>query len=149
MELKKSEIKNVNEIYSLVQKTIRTVYSKYYAPGVVDFFCNHHSLERIAEDIEKGIVYIIHEDGEIVATGTLDGNHITRVFVNPEHQKKGIGTFIFDSFEKMIFDNGEHVELDTSLAASLMYEKRGYKTIRHETIECENGDILVYEVMEK
>ncbi len=33
--------------------------------------------------------------------------------------------------------------------ASCLYEKRGYRTIRHEKWNVENGRILVYEVMAK
>ncbi len=142
-----ADLNQTDEIYNLVQETIKTVYPKYYASGVVDFFCQHHSVEKIREDIQNGFVYVVALDEKIVATGTLDGNHITRVFVKPEYQGQGIGSFIFDTFEKKIFDHADFVELDASLAAAVMYEKRGYKTVRHETADCENGSILVYEVM--
>ena len=82
-------------------------------------------------------------------TFSIDENHITRVFVKPKHQNKGIGTMIFEAFEKIIFENFDTIQLDSSLAAINMYIKRGYETICHETTDCENGSILVYEVMEK
>lgn len=147
MNLITANLSQTDEIYNLVQETIKTVYPKYYASGVVDFFCHHHSVEKIRDDIQNGFVYVVELDEKIVATGTLDGNHITRVFVKPEYQGRGIGSFIFDTFEKIIFDHADFVELDASLAAAVMYEKRGYKTVRHETTDCENGSILVYEVM--
>ena len=43
----------------------------------------------------------------------------------------------------------EAVYLDASLPASHLYEKRGYKTIKHESWNVENGVVLVYEIMEK
>ena len=55
---------------------------------------------------------------------------------------------IFEAFEKIIFENFDTIQLDSSLAAINMYIKRGYKTICHETTDCENGSILVYEVMD-
>lgn len=143
-----ANLNQTDEIYNLVQETIKTVYPKYYASGVVNFFCQHHSVEKIRDDIQKGFVYVVVLDEKIVATGTLDGNHITRVFVKPEYQGQGIGSFIFDTFEKKIFAHADFVELDASLAAAVMYEKRGYKTVRHETTDCENGSILVYEVLQ-
>jgi hypothetical protein len=39
--------------------------------------------------------------------------------------------------------------LDASLPAVRLYEKRGYKTVRHEKLVVENGVTLVYEVMKK
>ena len=51
--------------------------------------------------------------------------------------------------ENKIGSKSETVYLDASLPACHMYEKRGYKTIKHERWNVENGVVLVYEVMEK
>lgn len=48
-----------------------------------------------------------------------------------------------------IAKNHDSVELDASLPASHLYEKRGYKTVKHEKWNVENGVVLVYEIMEK
>lgn len=149
MKLIPAKMEHVFATHELVQETIKEIYSKYYAPGVVEFFCNHHSVQKIIDDVNNGRTFVVVEDYEVMATGTIDENHITRVFVKPKHQNKGIGTMIFDAFEAMIFENYNTVQLDSSLAAVNMYLKRGYNTISHETIDCENGSILVYEVMEK
>lgn len=55
----------------------------------MDFFCELHNRENIAKDIENGNVGILLVDGQIVGTGSYDGNHITRVYVLPEFQSKG------------------------------------------------------------
>ena len=149
MKLIPAKMEHVFAIYELVQETIKEVYSKYYAPGVVEFFCNHHAVQKIIDDVTNGRTYVVVEDYEVMGTGTIDENHITRVFVKPKHQNKGIGTMIFEAFEKIIFENFDTIQLDSSLAAINMYIKRGYKPICHETTDCENGSILVYEVMEK
>lgn len=149
MELLLAKLEDLDELYSVVQNTIRKVYPKYYADGVVEFFCKLHSRENILSDLKSKKVFYIRVSERIVATGTFSENLITRVFVLPEYQKKGFGSFIFDTFERDILLRYECVVIDASLAACKMYEKRNYKTVRHETVECENGDILVYEVMEK
>lgn len=142
-------IKDLDSVYNLVQNTIRTCYSKYYASGVVDFFSNHHSKENITADILAGNVYGFYEDNRLIATGTIVENGITRVFVNPDFQGQGIGTSIFDMFEKIIFEKYDSFQLDASLAAVKMYENRGYKTLSHEITDCKNGAFLVYEIMGK
>lgn len=149
MNLIQAKLEDLEEIYSVVQNTIRNIYPKYYAAGVVDFFCNLHSKENILRDLKNQNVFCIKDADRIVATGTFAGNHITRVFVLPEYQRKGIGSFIFDEFERNILSQYEAVEIDASLAACKMYENRNYKTVRHESVNCEDGSILVYEVMEK
>lgn len=99
-ELAKEE--DLQAVYDVVQHTIRTIYPKYYPAEVVDFFCEHHSKAAILNDIKNGYVSVLKIDENIVGTGCFEDNHITRVYVLPEHQKKGYGTFIIKNLEARI-----------------------------------------------
>lgn len=99
-ELAKAE--DLQTIYEVVQHTIKTIYPKYYPTEVVDFFCAHHSKDAIAKDIESGCAGVLKIDGKIVATGCFADNHITRVYVLPQYQKKGYGTYIMQNIEAQI-----------------------------------------------
>ncbi len=136
-------------IYNLLQHVIKTIYPKYYPAEVVDFFCAHHSESAISQDIENGYVSVLKINDEIIGTGSFARNHITRVYVLPEHQKKGYGTFIIKNIETEIAKKYEKANLDASLPASTLYEKLGYHTIKHEKYPVENDVVLVYEIMEK
>lgn len=85
-------------------------------------------------------------DGTIVATGCFVDNHITRIYVLPEHQKKGYGTFIMKNIEVQISEKYDKEYLDASLPAAALYEKLGFSTVKHECYPVENGVILAYEV---
>lgn len=149
MEYIKATEKDLEQIVTLVQETIQTIYPKYYPKEVVEFFCELHCKENIFKDIKDGFVGILKNDDEIVGTGCYKDNHITRVYVKPIYQKQGYGSYIMQCLENAIGLNYEAVYLDASLPASHLYEKRGYKTIKHEQWNVENGVILVYEIMEK
>lgn len=149
MEYKKATLQESESIYKLVQDTIKIVYPKYYPKEVVDFFCEHHSLENILRDIENGVVGVLIDNDRMVGTGCYQDNHITRVYVLPEFQGRGYGTFIMEQLEDNIAVEYDTVFLDASLPASHLYEKRGYQTIRHDRWNVENGVVLVYEIMEK
>ena len=146
-ELAKKE--DLQSVYDVVQHTIKTIYPKYYPTEVVDFFCEHHSKDAIAKDIENGYVSVLKIDGNIVATGCFVDNHITRVYVLPEYQKRGYGTLIMKNIEAQIRENYNKAYLDASLPAAALYEKLGFSTVKHERYPVENGVILAYEVMEK
>lgn len=92
---------------------------------------------------------VLKIDENTVATGCFVDNHITRVYVLPECQKKGYGTFIMKTIETQIGEKYDKAYLDASLSAAALYEKLGYLTIKHECYPVENGVILAYEVMEK
>lgn len=146
-ELAKEE--DLQAVYDVVQHTIRTIYTKYYPAEVVDFFCEHHSKAAILNDIKNGYVSVLKIDENIVGTGCFEDNHITRVYVLPEHQKKGYGTFIIKNLEARISKKYDKAYLDASLPAAALYEKLGYSTVKHERYPVKNGVVLVYEVMEK
>ena len=142
-------IEELQTVYDLVQHTIKTVYPKYYPAEVVVFFCELHSKEAIKRDIENGYVSVLKIDGNMIGTGCFEDNHITRVYVLPEHQKMGYGTFIIKNIEAQIMEKYDKAYLDASLPAAALYEKLGFSTIKHERYPVENGVILAYEVMEK
>lgn len=149
MEYIKATEKDLEQIVALVQETITTIYPKYYPKEVVDFFCEHHCRENILKDIKSGLVSILKNDNDILGTGCYKDNHITRVYVKPAFQNRGYGSYIMQCLEDEIGLQHDTVNLDASLPASQLYEKRGYKTIKHERLNVENGVILVYEIMEK
>lgn len=145
----KATLEETESVYSIVQDTIKAIYPKYYPTEVVDFFCELHCTENIKRDIEEGRVGVLKADETIVGTGCYTDNHITRVFVLPQYQGQGFGSFIMQSLEDEISKNFDKVILDASLAASGLYEKREYKTVEHCRLDCANNTVLVYEIMEK
>lgn len=149
MEYIKATGEDLEGIYNLVQNTITTIYPKYYPKKVVEFFCQLHSKENILTDIHKGVVDILEDKGQLVGTGSHEGNHIARVFVSPCLQGRGYGSYIMQTLEEKIALVHISCVLEASLPAIKMYEKRGYVTQKHEQLQCDSGEILVYEIMEK
>lgn len=144
-----AEKQDLQEVYRIVQHTIESIYPKYYPAEVVNFFCELHSEEAIGKDIENGRLGVLKIDGKTIATGCFTENHITRVYVLPEYQNKGYGTFIIESMEAEIAELYDSVCLDASLPAAALYEKLGYRTVKHEKFLVEHGVVLAYEIMEK
>lgn len=137
----------VSEIYELIHRTIEEIYTKYYSDEVVRFFLELHSEENILKDISDGKVYAVTFGQDVIATGTLDGNHIKRVFVLPQFQRQGIGTLIMDFFESEIIKDHGAVWLDSSLPAGKFYHNRGYVTREYGEYKLENDKVLAYEIM--
>lgn len=149
MEYTKATIDDMEEFYDLVQNTIQEVYPKYYPEEVVRFFSQQHCWENLERDLEEERIYIL-QDGEcVIGAGSFEGNHITRVFVRKDYQRHGVGNLIMQRLEDVIAREYESVRLEATLPAVIMFEKRGYRTIRHEKWTVRNGAVLVYPVMEK
>ncbi len=149
MEYVPATLEHVDGIHHVMQTTIRTVYPKYYPAEVVDFFCQLHSREHVQEGVESGNKGALLVDGNVVGVGCADDNHITSVYVLPEHQGRGCGSHILDCLEERIAKEHDTAVLDASLPAVMLYEHRGYKTTGHGVLDVGNGVKLVYETMEK
>ena len=144
-----AEEKDLEHVLQITRKTISDIYSHYYPQGVVDFFLQHHSRENVLSDIEKEIVWLLKEDGNIVGTVTIRENAVNRLFILPEYQSRGYGSRLMDFAEAKIAENYSHVHIDSSLVAKEMYLKRGYREKKTCRIQADHGDILIYDEMEK
>ena len=133
----------------ITQTTIKAVYPKYYPAGAVQFFCDHHSDEKILEDIKANRVYLIENEENEVGTVTICGNEINRLFVLTKYQHMGYGRALMDFAEKMISKETDTVVLDASLPAKKIYLLRGYKETAYNMIKTDNGDYLCFDNMEK
>ena len=140
---------DLKTVLQITRDTISKIYPKYYAKGVVDFFLQHHKQDNILEDIRNGCVWLLETDEYFAGTVTIKENAVNRLFVLPEFQSQGFGSRLMDFAEDKIAENYSRIHIDSSLAAKEMYLKRGYKEKRTCKIEADNGDILVYDEMEK
>lgn len=147
--IRQAKTTDFDAVKHITQTTIRAVYPKYYPEGAVDFFSQHHSDGRILADLEAGKVYILENDGRLAGTVTIDTNHINRLFVLPDCQRKGFGRMLMDFAEEKILAQYGKIELDASFPAKQIYLKRGYKETEYNIIETGNGDKLCYDVMVK
>jgi len=141
--------KDADIVFQITQVTINTVYPKYYPAGAVEFFSQHHSMDRIVSNIADGNVYLLTVDGKPVGTVTVSGNHINRLFVLPDCQHQGYGKALMDFAEEKIFSSFDTIELDASFPAKKIYLKRGYSEVEYNVIDAPNGDYLCYDVMRK
>ncbi len=140
---------DLETVLKIARETISEIYPKYYAKGVVEFFLQHHKPDVLLEDIESGCVWLLEDGGRFVGTVTIKEDSIHRLFVLPEFQSQGFGSRLMDFAEEKIAENYSQAHIDTSLAAKEMYLKRGYKEKATCKILVDNGDILVYDEMEK
>ena len=152
--LNQATLNDAQDIFQLVQETITRIYPGYYEERIVDAFILLHSLEAIEADIRAERVRKLEVDGQLVGTGTLDEDHIKRVFVLPDQQGKGHGSLLMDALERDASKSREKVVLETSIPAKDFYLQRDYRVVGSAlwNIATPKGlpsVALEYEVMEK
>ena len=103
MEIIQATTEHFRDVRRITRETITAIYPRYYPAGAVQFFLDHHSDERIQVDIASGKVYLLCADGVAAGTVTVSGNEILRLFVLPEHQRRGYGKALLDFAENFCF----------------------------------------------
>lgn len=91
---------DANAIHDLIRQAIATSPQECHSLADEDELSHDNSPQAIEADIAQGRVRVLKDGDRIVGTGTLVENRITRVFVAPAEQDKGIGTRIMDALKK-------------------------------------------------
>lgn len=147
--ISKARLEQIDEVAEIVGKTISEVYSKYYSDEVVNFFLQIHNHDSICKDIADNNTYVISCEDTILGTGTIHQNTISRVYIHPDNQYKGIGTMLMDYLEKEIIEKYSYVDIDASLPAAKFYINRGYEILTQSEHSVANRKVLSYSIMRK
>ncbi|APV44740.1 Acetyltransferase (GNAT) domain-containing protein [Dehalogenimonas formicexedens] len=133
----------------LINETIERSYVRAYPPKAVRFFLDYHARVNILRDAAAGIILIGWEGKAAVATGTLVGNYISRVFVGNQYRSRGVGKMIARELENRARAGGLRVlELDASVTSRSFWERLGWIVISHE-VEMVEDEPLEYFKMKK
>ena len=96
------------------------------------------SVEFHAKMAEQGHLYKLTEDGLVVGGALLflEGEELNvgRIFVDPEHFRKGYGIFMMQEIEKM-FPEVKEFTLDTpgwNIRTNSLYTKLGYTEVKRD-----------------
>ncbi len=135
---------------SMIHRVIATCYPGHYGTEAVRFFLRYHSEHAIRKDAREGCAVVLDRAGRTIGTGTLVGDEIKRVFVDPVAQRQGIGRRIMRFLEEKARESGiTMVRLDASLPAKAFYDKLGYVTVEKTCLPLENGQRLDYFKMQR
>ena len=138
---------------------LRTEKHESYAPRIrgsrpgrtaIDHFHEHHARDEIVKDAAEGYTLVLEADGSIVGTGSLVGTSISRMYVAPKHQGKGLGGQILEALEARARAGGvETVGLAASIPARRFYERNGYRLLAEGAHEFPDGGRLDWFEMAK
>jgi lactoylglutathione lyase len=149
MEIITATTEHLSIIHDIATAVICDIYPRYYPKGAVDIFLGYQTYECIQKDIERGSIYLLKTQNGFVGTVTVVSNHVSRLFVLKEHQRKGYGTVLLRFAEQKIFEQSNTVLLCSSLPSVTLYQKHSYQCISFHTEQAKNGDVLWYPLMEK
>lgn len=150
MKIRKFKESDLADVKSLINETIHICYSGVYCAQAVQFFKDWHHDEKILENAKQGYTIVLEKNNKIVGTGTIIGQEIVRVFVDPMLQRCGFGKLIMDKLEEKALSLGiDVIKLDASIPAKKFYDALGYITLEETFVELKDNKTLDYYKMQK
>jgi len=135
---------------ALIHRAIEASYAGAYPPRAIAHFHEHHTEGNIVADAEQGYMVVVERGGQIVVTGTLVGNDIRRVYVEPACQGQGCGTAIMRTLEDRARQTGATaVVVYSSTVAKPFYERLGYVVVEEGAADLGEGQVLRFYRMTK
>jgi len=130
-------------LLGLIHQTIDISYSKAYPARAVQFFKELHSEQKLRERGRKGVIFVVEESNEMIATGSLVDGEIFAVFVHPNFQQGGYGKSLMLILENEALEQGIiEVELSISLPSLNFYQGLGYEIIEKRSRDVGGGQQL-------
>lgn len=138
----------VEAVGELVRRTVDVSYRNAYSAQAIAFFKEYHSRQSIERDAASGTTLVAFREGVLVGTGSLVDGEIKRVFVDPDHQRLGIGRGLMERLIERARSEGRgRATLDASVVSRAMYEHMGFRFVREGRHDLGDGLFLDYTVM--
>lgn len=120
-------------ISRVVLAALRESNSQDYPPDVIAQVEQSFSPEAISSQLMKRRVFVALLGEHVIGTAGLDGDVVRSVFVDPAHQKGGIGRHLMDVIHATAALAGiGAVRVPSSITAERFYTALGYQKIRDE-----------------
>jgi|ERR1700683_2417453 len=104
-----------------------------YPPHLIAAVAENFSPEQVAEQIAARQAYVAVVDGVVVGTASLQGRVVRSVYVDPNHQGKGVGARLMDTLEQLARkQNVDTLSVPSSITAQAFYQHRGYMVVREQ-----------------
>lgn len=150
ISVREFRLADLDSVKELINRTIDVCYNGFYLEEVMNYFDMYNWDGNILKAARDGYIVVVETQGKIVGTGSVIGDTVLRVFIDPDHQKQGLGRVIMNELEKRAEANGVKILQLRALAnARKFYESLGYSTVDRGLVEVDNDRHLEYYQMEK
>lgn len=144
IELRKLEGKFHRQALECIRRSVEISNSPDYPSSIIDFQLNiQYTMDWIKEKMQSRYFIVAMLDNQIVGTGSLEGDEIKAVFVDPDYQRRGIGRAIMEELERYGKSKGlQEIELNSTITAFEFYKKLQYRLVK-ELVGEYQGDTVI------
>lgn len=142
-QVRRARAEDATAISQVVIAALRRSNAQDYPPAVIDQVVQHFSPAAILHFLTQRQVYVATLQQRVVATASLDRDVVRSVFVDPDHQGRGIGQQLMGVIHTAAADAGiEQLRVPSSLTAEGFYRRLGYDKVRDQQHGAERTIIM-------
>ena len=122
----------IPSVSKVIVNSIKDSWSDIFCDDILAQFYKQYSPMNLKKSLEIGSEYFVTKSGgKIIAVGCLRDNHLPILFVKHDFQRKGIGTELYKTIERLAHNEGLHnVELEAITNTEKFYKHLGFKIIK-------------------
>jgi N-acetylglutamate synthase-like GNAT family acetyltransferase len=117
-------------VHEIVLRALRETNARDYPSSVIDRLVLTLP-DKVASNLETWCAFVAIVNGQVVGTGSLNGQTVSSVYVHPNYQGRGIATKLLNAVENAANAQSQGtLSVQSSVTAKPFYAKRGFKIVR-------------------
>ena len=135
--IRRATSEDVEEMANIFVSCVKTLNIKDYTDEQIEIMVTFCDAQSYLEEIETGGSIFVAEAKSIVGFASLaeSRGHIDDLFVDPDYTRRGIGTLLLETLEKVAFTKQKsQLSVMASLTARPFYLSRGFKYVKDSKI---------------
>ena len=130
---KETDLANLSQ---LIARSVNTLNASDDSAEDLAFICAKHDEANLLRHLMRREVLVLEIDNKLIGTGSLEGDRLHSLFVEPNIAKMGHGRTLVDHIESLARSKGVSLlKLSSSRTAVLFYEKLGFQKLNFEPRE--------------
>ncbi len=154
LDVRLAKEEDTQHIYEVYTSAIQKICSSYYSPKKINGWISWQTVDSYLTYIRKEKMYVGVTKDQVVGFGCLEkfsdcSGEIFKLYVSPQHVKKGVGTHLLRHLEDQAKLKGcTSMRVKSTLNAKNFYESMGYDAIGEDN-HVEGNTSLRYMLMIK
>ena len=133
MKIRKFRDADARRTSYLIRRTLRVSNGPDYDTKTIDSFVAHFSPSTLRKLSRERDIFVVEDNGRLLATGSLAGRTVAAFFVNPRFQRQGVGTALLKHIERAAARGRvERLRVNSSFTALPFYRLHGYRRLPNQ-----------------
>lgn len=142
MRVRKFRKEDAQKASNIIKRGFEISNAPFYKKGSIAEQVEANSPKNLVEKTKNVQYFVAVEKDQILGIGGYDTKKVHTLFVDPEHQGKGIGKKIIERILSEAKKDGiKNLDSWSTFQAEKFYIKAGFKKIKEFTLQCQHSSI--------